>query len=163
HARFGMRTLPFTREIEVERLYPHAATAEVLEELLAVIDKRMSAALIGAAGSGKSTLLRSLVSRLPEGRYRTHYVKVTGLGKRDMCREIARSLQLEPAGSYPRLVHVIQEAVTARSGEAATRTVLILDEAHDLRPEVLSTLRVLTNFAMDSRLMLSVILAGQPP
>jgi len=37
-----------------------------------------------------------------------------------------------------------------------------LDEAHDMRPEVLAILRVLTNFEMDSRLVVSLVLAGQP-
>jgi general secretion pathway protein A len=41
--------------------------------------------------------------------------------------------------------------------------VLVLDEAHDLRPEVLSMLRLLTNFQADSKLVLSIVLAGQPP
>ena len=43
------------------------------------------------------------------------------------------------------------------------RSVIVLDEAHDLRPESLAMLRLLTNFDMDSRLVVSLILAGQPP
>jgi len=38
-----------------------------------------------------------------------------------------------------------------------------LDEAHDLRPDVLDILRLLTNFNMDSQLVISIILAGQMP
>ncbi len=34
--------------------------------------------------------------------------------------------------------------------------------AHDLRPDVLGMLRVITNFHMDSRLVLAVVLSGQP-
>src|SRR5262249_52842594 len=34
---------------------------------------------------------------------------------------------------------------------------------HELRPDVLSMLRILTNFDMDSRLVLSLVLAGQTP
>jgi general secretion pathway protein A len=41
--------------------------------------------------------------------------------------------------------------------------VLVLDDAHDIRPDVLAILRVLTNFEWDSRLVVSIILAGQPP
>jgi general secretion pathway protein A len=37
---------------------------------------------------------------------------------------------------------------------------LIIDEAQDLRPHVLSTLRMLTNFSLDSELMISLILVG---
>ncbi len=37
---------------------------------------------------------------------------------------------------------------------------MIIDEAQDLRPHVLSTLRMLTNFSLDSELMISLILVG---
>lgn len=40
---------------------------------------------------------------------------------------------------------------------------LVLDEAHDIRPDVLGILRILTNFEWDSRLVVSIVLAGQPP
>ena len=40
---------------------------------------------------------------------------------------------------------------------------IFLDEAHDFRPDVLSMIRLLTNFDMDSKLVVSLILTGQPP
>jgi len=43
------------------------------------------------------------------------------------------------------------------------RPVLVLDEAHDMRSDVLAMVRILTNFDMDSRLVVSVILSGQSP
>ena len=46
--------------------------------------------------------------------------------------------------------------------QESLRPVIILDEAHDMRPEVLAILRVLTNFEMDSKLVVSIVLAGQP-
>ncbi|MBK8980720.1 MAG: ATP-binding protein [Planctomycetes bacterium] len=57
--------------------------------MLRTLDARMSCAIIAPAGTGKTSVLRAVVARLPEARYSTHYVKVTGLSKRDMCREIA--------------------------------------------------------------------------
>ena len=69
----------------------------------------------------------------------------------------------EPAGYYGSLVRKIQERSLALMDQEALRPVLLLDESHDMRPEVLAILRVLTNFAMDSRLVVSIILAGQPP
>ena len=52
-----------------------------------------------------------MIARLPEARYRTHYVKVTGLSKRDMCREIACAVGASPAGTYPALVRNLQDAL----------------------------------------------------
>ena len=42
------------------------------------------------------------------------------------------------------------------------RSVLVLDEAQSIRKDVLPLLTILTNFEMDSRLVLSVVLAGLP-
>jgi general secretion pathway protein A len=67
------------------------------------------------------------------------------------------------AGTYPALVRKLSERFEATLDEGGLRPVLVLDEAHELRPEVLSMLRLLTNFKMDSRLVLSLVLAGQPP
>src|SRR5690606_34724610 len=111
---------------------------------------------------GKTAMIRALREMLAEVRYHVHYVKVTGLSKRDMCREIARSLGVAEVGTYPRLVRTVQDAVETRSQTEGTRTVLILGDAHEMRPDVLAMFKALTNFDMDSRLVLSVVLVGQP-
>lgn len=161
-AHFGFSTLPFTREIRVEDLWNSPAFDEPLRDLEATLTERMSAVLIAPAGAGKTALLRALIARLPEARNRVHYVKVTSLSKRDMCREIAQAVGLAASGSYPTLVRRLEERFDKTYAEDGLRPILVVDEAHDLRPEVLATLRILTNFDMDSRLVLSVVLAGQP-
>jgi type II secretory pathway predicted ATPase ExeA len=161
--RYGFHTTPFTCEIRVADHFVNEAYNQVLEYLYRAVDKRMSAALIAPAGTGKTTLLRRLVSRLPETRYRLHYVKVTDLSKRDLCREITAVAGAEPAGNYPALVRRLQDRLAASLDIDGLRPVLLLDEAHDIRPEVLGMLRILTNFDMDSRLVVSIVLAGQPP
>jgi len=160
-SRFGFHATPFTRELAVKDRFNLSFFDEALEALLRTLDARMSCAVIAPAGTGKTSLLRAVLSRLPDSRYRTHYVKVTGLSKRDMCREMACAMGLAPAGSYPSLVRKLQESFVETSGDGL-RPVLVLDEAHDLRPDVLAMIRILTNFDMDSRLVVSVVLAGQP-
>jgi len=163
-SRFGLHTIPFTREIEVEECFSTEMLAEALQALVRVLDQRMSAALIAPAGTGKTTLLRVLIAtHLPEARYRVHYVEVAGLSKRDMCREIALAAGVSPAGSFPLLVRNLQTRFVNTAETDGLRSVLILDNAHELRPDTMGMLRVLTNYNMDSRLVLSIILAGQPP
>jgi len=161
-SRFALHCTPFTCELRVEHRFALPLFDEALGALHHVVDQRMSGALIAAPGTGKTALLRALVAALPEARYRTHYLKVTGLSKRDMCREIATALGSPPAGTYPALVRRIQERLATLADAEGLRSVVILDEAHDLRPEVLAMLRILTNFEMDSRLVVSLVLAGQP-
>ena len=162
-SRFGFSAAPFTRELTVEQRFSLGFFDEALSALVRAVEQRSSAALVAPAGTGKTALLRALVHKLPEARYRVRYVKVTDLSKRDMCREIAVACGAEPAGSYPMLVRRLQERFLANSSTDGVRSVLILDEAHDLRPDVLDMMRILTNFDMDSRLVLSVLLAGQTP
>ena len=143
--RFGLHTMPFTREIRVDHLLTQPQFVEALDGLEGAVHKRMGAAVIAPAGTGKTTVVRVLVSRLPEARYRTHYVKVTGLSKRDMCREIAQVMGVQPSGAYNALVRRIQAKVLETADTDGLRPVLILDEAQDLRPDVLAMLAPLTN------------------
>lgn len=159
----GFRKTPFTRELAVGERFALPHQNEVAEALSEAVRARMSAALIAPAGTGKTVVLRVLAAGLPEARYQVRYIKVTGLSKRDLCREIAETCGLAPAGTYPALVRRLQETFTNSADIDGLRPVLVLDEGHDLRPESLAMLRLLTNFEMDSRLLVAVVLAGQPP
>jgi general secretion pathway protein A len=159
----GFRKTPFTRELAVAERFSLPHQSEVAEALADTVRQRMSAALVAPAGTGKTIVLRVLVAALPEARFQVRYIKVTGLSQRDLCREIAAACALPPAGTYPALVRHLQEAFAHSFDTDGLRPVLLLDEAHDLRPESLAMLRLLTNFDMDSRLVISVVLAGQPP
>ena len=160
-ATFGFHATPFTRELAPSEHLRLPVFEQALAGLRQAIDKRMSAALIAPAGAGKTALLRRLAEELPEARYQVSYIKVTSLSKRDLCRESAAVLGLAPAGTYPMLVRRLQEHFEQVRTEGALCPVLILDESQDLRPEVLAMLGVLTNFQMDSSLVLSLVLAGQ--
>jgi type II secretory pathway predicted ATPase ExeA len=161
-SRFGFHANPFTREFANKDRFPLDDFDDAIEAVLTTLDARMSCALIAPAGTGKTSVLRAVIARLPEARYRTHYVKVTGLSKRDMCREMAQAIGLPPAGTYPTLVRRLQDRFSETAHGEGLRPVLILDEAHDLRPDTLAMLRILTNFDMDSKLVVSIVLAGQP-
>ena len=157
---FAWSALPFTREIDVHDRFPAPAAEQALADLRRVVENRMSAALIAPSGAGKTLLLRTLKQSLPEARYRVHDVKVTDLSKRDMCREIATVCGLPPVGTYPNLLRKLQQRFAEQLDDEGLRPVLLLDEAQDMRPEVLAIFRILTNFDLDSRLVLCVVLAG---
>lgn len=162
HAHFGFNKTPFTRELSVSDMFILPHITEARDALLTRIERRMSVVILAPAGAGKTCLLRALREQLPQARYRVHYVKVTDLNKRDFCREIATAMGVPPAGSYPMLVRRLQEDFQLCGQTDGVRPVLVLDEAHDIRPDVLGLVRILTNFEWDSRLVVSVVLAGQP-
>lgn len=162
-AHFGLSAIPHTREMAVDKRWRHPEHERVLEQLRACVEQRMSAALIAPAGLGKSVVLRALAASLPEARFRVRYAHVTALSKRDLCRELCATVGCPPAGHYGALVKRLREHFAGLFDEHSLRPVLLIDEAHDLRPDVLKILRVLTNFEMDSRLVVSIVLCGQRP
>lgn len=161
-ARFGFHSLPFTREMTVGQRFELPFFADALTGLHRAIDQRSCAALIAPAGTGKTALLRQLRDQLPDARYQMRYIKVSRLSRRDLCKEIAVTHGIDPVGAVPAVLRRLQERFVVQSANEGTRPVLVLDEAHELRPETLDLLRILTNFEMDSRLVLSIVLAGQP-
>jgi len=161
HMRFT--STPFTREIKIEHRYKTEFLDIEIAALKSTIDKRMSAALIAPAGCGKSVVLRSLQAQLPSARYRTQYFKLSDLSARDMCRQMAQAIGLPPTGSYPSLVRAIEDRLRSGYDEGGMRQVIVIDDAHEMRDLTLRILKLVTNFDMDSRLVVSVILAGQTP
>lgn len=162
-SHFGLTHIPFSREIDTTDAWAHPQYDEACDALKGATERRQSAALIAPAGVGKTMVLRRLRARLPPARFRTHYVKVTDLSKRDFCRELCEACGAPTAATYGSLVRRLQQRMESLLSEDSLRPVLIIDEAHDMRPEVLAILRVLTNFEMDSRLVVSIVLCGQPP
>ena len=159
--RFRFNTAPFTREIKVEHRLKVGNIEEQVAALKDVIDQRQSAALVAPAGCGKTVALRALRAQLPEARYRTTYIKLSDLSARDMCREVALALGLHPTGQYPALVRSVEERLRSGYIDSGIRQVIIFDDAQDMRPKAMRLVRLLTNFEMDSRLVVSIILAGQ--
>jgi type II secretory pathway predicted ATPase ExeA len=161
-AHFGLRSLPLTRELAIAHRWPLPQHEAAIDALRATVEDRMSAALIAPAGTGKTLVLRALAESLPEARYRVHYLHVTSLSKRDFCRYLASAIGAPPAGHTGALIAAIQQRATTLMDADAVRPVLLLDEAHEMRPDVLALLRLLTNFQLDSRLVLSIVIVGQP-
>jgi type II secretory pathway predicted ATPase ExeA len=160
-SHFHLHAMPFTREFPIHQRWRHPLLDEAAAELRSTVEQRMSGAVFSASGNGKTVVLRALRDALPEARYRVHYIKVTDLGKRDFCKQLAVALGLPPAGCYGSLVNKVQSRCQGLLDEDSLRPVLLLDEAHDFRADVLAIMRILTNFEMDSRLVVSVVFAGQ--
>ena len=159
---FGFHATPFTREIRTNELLAFPFFNEALDGLKRCVEARHSGALIAPAGTGKTALLRRLIAALPEARYQVRYIKVTDLSKRDLCREIAVACGAPPAGAYSFLVRALQERFEHSVHGEGLRPVILLDEAQDLRRDSFALVRLLTNFEMDSSLVLSLVLCGQP-
>jgi type II secretory pathway predicted ATPase ExeA len=159
---FALTRHPYDKELAASDLFPSASLLELKARLKHLIDMRGIGLVTGDSGSGKTTTCRSAVADLHSGLYRVLYVSMTTGNVMDLYKSIAWELGLPTERSRAALFKQIRAEVSRLCAENRLRPVLIVDEAHHLRTELLEDLRLLTNYAMDSENRLTVVLVGHP-
>ncbi len=158
---FGLTHLPFQRGLTGEQLFRPPLLEELHARLRYLVDTCAIGLLTGEPGSGKSTALRRLREDLHPDQVRTLYLHDTLVNPADFCRNLALVLGLQPQWTRAMTFRLIQEEIQRLVQERHLTVLLLLDEAHNLRPDVLALLPLLTNFDWDSQARLALLLAGQ--
>lgn len=159
---FGFTKLPFTKELDPERLFCTGRFQEALDRLRYLNDRRGTGAVFGAPGTGKSTLMGSFLSSLGKSTHAVCYVDYAGCAILDLYRQIARGFHIEPRFQKAEVVREIKERIVKLSRTQKLTPILVIDDAHLLTARALDDLRLLTSFDGDSRDDLTLILCGQP-
>jgi len=159
---FGLTSFPFDKDIPAEELFVSAAMHELSVRLGHLVEMCGIGLLTGDSGSGKSCAARAMAARLHTGLYKVLYVPLSTGNPMDLYKSISWELGLPVERSRAALYRQIRNEVTRLATEARMRPILILDEAHGLRSDVLEEVRLLTNYAMDAQNRLCLLLCGQP-
>lgn len=158
---FGLKEHPFTNEVEPENLFPAHSAKELQVRLTHLLEMRGIGLVTGDAGSGKTCGARRVLAQLHSALYRVFYVCLTTGNVLDLYKTISWEMGLPVERSRAALFRQIRSEVTRMVSEARCRPVLVVDEAHHLRPDVLEDLRLLTNYNMDAENRLCLLLLGQ--
>jgi len=162
-ALYGLKWNPFSPELPLEALLPTPALDHFgwrIEHHL--VQEGGFALITGAPGLGKSVGLRLLSARLarqPELCARALTRPQSSLA--DFYRELGDlfGVPLRPHNRWAGARN-LRERWHAHIDSTLLRPVLLVDEAQEMAPAVLSELRLLTSTQFDSRILLSVVLAG---
>jgi len=157
---FAFTAFPFDRTPAADELFVSSALTEAGARLKHLLELRGIGLVTGEAGSGKTTVCRKVVAGLHPGLYRVFYVPLSTGNVMDMYKSIAWELGLPTERNRAAAFRVIRAEITRLTLEAKQRPVLIVDEAHHLRNDVLEDLRLLTNYQMDSENRLCLLLVG---
>src|SRR5207245_2649862 len=119
-------------------------------------------ALIAKPGMGKTTLLFKLLEQF-QGSAHSAFLFQTQC----TSREFMRFLLLEigcPSGETQDLVAMHQDfnRYLLQEARVGRRFILVVDEAQNLEPSVLETVRLLSDFETPRAKLLQIILSGQP-
>jgi general secretion pathway protein A len=163
-AHFGLREPPFSITPDPRYLYMSEGHREALAHLLYGIGEGGGfVQLTGEVGTGKTTLCRCLLEQLPP-HVDVAFLLNPKLTDVELLASICDELRVAyPAGTSSRkvLVDALSQYLLDAHGRGH-RTVLIIDEAQDLAPEVLEQVRLLTNLETPTEKLLQIILIGQP-
>ena len=157
---FGFTAYPFDTDLKAEQLYRSASIEEVAKRLAHLIELRGIALITGEAGCGKTTACRQAVANLHRGLYRVCYASLTTGSVLDTLNVIAGAMALPEQRRRSGAWHAIRSEAIRLTQEKKQLPVLIIDEAHHLRNEVLEDLRLLTNFELDSQRRMCMLLVG---
>ena len=158
---FGLTGYPFAKDIAPDEMYASASMRELGTRLGHLVEMSGIGLVTGDSGSGKSSACRAMAARLHTGLYKVFYVPLSTGNPMDLYKSIAWEMGLGVERSRAALYRQIKNEVTRLATETRTRPVLVLDEAHWLRSDVLEEMRLLTNYAMDSESRLCLLFCGQ--
>lgn len=159
---YGLKEKPFSKTPDPRFLYLSNGHREALARLQYVIEERELALLTGDIGCGKTTISRALMDTMGS-RYRFCFVYNPRLTAHEFLRVVARSLMIDspPSGKDDLLKEITD--VLYRLHEQDVCPVIIVDEAQLIPDrEIFDEIRLLTNFQLDDKNLLSIVLMGQP-
>lgn len=117
----------------------------------------------GEVGTGKTLLLRCLLRLLEQSKDVAYaYVFNSTLSPTEFLEYAVSDFGLSAAGKNKcELLTELSRFLIARGTKQMT-TVLIVDEAHQLSPETLEEIRLLSNLETSTEKLLQIMLVGQP-
>jgi general secretion pathway protein A len=161
---FGFKEPPFSIAPDPRYLYMSERHREALAHLLFGLRSEGGFVLLsGEVGTGKTTVCRCLLEQAPD-EVEIAFVLNPKLTTVELLATLCDELKIAyPEGNTSHKLFIDRINTRLLENHAQGRqTVLIIDEAQNLDPDVLEQIRLLTNLETNKRKLLLVIMLGQP-
>lgn len=161
---WGLKEFPFENVPNPKYVYYSQEFREAMIRLLYAVERKKGATLLtGDVGCGKTTLSRVLVQRLSENNADINLIANPSLTPLDFLKEILYQLGIDPGptASKADFLKVLNSRMLENMQEDKV-TLLIIDEAQIITRETFEEIRLLLNFQLNDRSLLTLILMGQP-
>jgi type II secretory pathway predicted ATPase ExeA len=161
-AAFNLSLVPFTKNIDTHNIFTHPQFTEMTKRLRLLCDTRGIGLFTGDVGCGKSTAVRTVTQTLSAQTHKVVYL-CRGLDNPGAFYTLlASQLDIVPKFRKTDVAAQTLAAITELYSHQRVCTVLVIDEAHLLKPDILDEVRLLHNANFDSTDMLATALVGQP-
>lgn len=132
--------------------------------IYAVKEEKGATMLSGEYGSGKTLLSRIIIDELIRNKiYEVALITYPQLTSTQFLQELIYQLEgSDVRGSKPLLLHRLQDRIY-KNYQQGKRTVIIVDEAQIIKDnQTFEELRLLLNFQLNNKFLLTLMLIGQP-
>lgn len=158
-----LREYPFENVPDPSFFYFSRSHREALTRLLYAAKMRKGGGMLsGEVGCGKTTLAKVCIQELPEEKFDIGLIINPKLESTDFLQEVLHQFGIsdlpETKGQCLRLLN--EKMLNNRHENR--ETLLLIDEAQLLNEETLEEIRLLLNFQLNDRFLITVILLGQP-
>jgi len=161
---FGLNEKPFSITPDPRYLFMSERHTEALAHLIyGVRESGGFIQLTGEVGTGKTTLVRTLLQQVPDNA-NVAVILNPQVSRNEFLSAICEELHV-PLGDRAHNIKDLTNALNAcllENHSDGRRTILIVDEAQNLRVDVLEQVRLLTNLETTKQKLLQIILIGQP-
>jgi type II secretory pathway predicted ATPase ExeA len=161
-ALFGLKWNPFTPDVPTEALLVTPRMESFCGRVEAMIVDGGFALVTGDPGNGKSVVLRVLAERLADlPEVQVGVVTRPQSNVADFYRELGDlfHVELRPHNRWGGF-KALRERWKAHAEASRLRPIVLVDEAQEMAPAVLSELRILASGPFDAETYLTVVLAG---
>jgi general secretion pathway protein A len=160
---FGFSEKPFTITPNPQFVFLSSIHREAFARLLYGVDSHAGfIALTGEVGTGKTTMLRTLLTQLDPEKYKSALIFNPCMSAEQLlvsiCREFGIEADEQNSSSYLDALY----RFLIEQNSAGRTVVLVIDEAQNLKPDVLEQVRMISNLETERDKLIQIILAGQP-
>lgn len=160
---WGLHTHPFENVPDPRFYVPSIKHETARQRMLYGIQARKGAVMLtGEIGSGKTLLSRALILNLSRSKYDVALLANPSLPEKQFLGEILYQFGLPVGGSKAVQLRRLNERMLSNAQQGLD-TVLVIDEAQAvLEDRTFDEVRLLMNYQMNDRFLLTLVLLGQP-
>jgi len=160
---WGFKKFPFDNVPDPNFFYLSKPHEEGLTRLVYAVERRKGCALLsGDPGAGKTILSKVFLQRIPAQKFDIALISNPCVDTLEFLQDVLYKLNFNDVPSTKvQILQVLNKKLTENMNNNL-ETLLMIDEAQLLTVATLEEIRLLLNFQLSNRFMLTIFLMGQP-
>ncbi|MFH1854236.1 MAG: AAA family ATPase [Candidatus Omnitrophota bacterium] len=159
---YGLKEKPFSVTSDPNFLYLSRRHREAISHMQYGIEERMGfLEITGEIGTGKTTISKALLNTFDE-HTKTAFILNSNLSEIQLLEAIVTDFGINLKNKRKITMFNELNRFLLEQLKHNNNTVLIIDEAQNLKPSLLEQIRLLSNLETEKEKLLQIILVGQP-